>query len=122
MADFLMPRLPAPLKAAPLAWRTAGHFTSDWPASPFDMPEYVLPEKNAAENWEGIADQESIMADRASDHSRRYMLLTTIFASALFFAGISGKIRSQMLDLAVLALGGLTLLAGVVVMLLSPRG
>jgi hypothetical protein len=50
------------------------------------------------------------------------MLFTTIFASALFFAGISGKIRSQMLDLAVLGLGGLTLLAGVVVMLLSPRG
>jgi hypothetical protein len=122
MADFLLARFPEPLKAATLAWRAAGHLTRDGAASPFDMAEYVLPEKSAAENWEGIADQESIMADRASDHSRRYMLFTTIFASALFFAGISGKIRSQVLDLAVLGLGGLTLLAGMVVMLLSPRG
>jgi hypothetical protein len=123
MADFLFTRFPEPLKAATLAWRAAGPLTSlDGPASPFDMPEYVLPEKSAAESWEGIANEESALADSAGEHSKRYMLFTTIFASALFFAGISGKIRSQMLDLAVLGLGGLTLLAGVVVMLLSPRG
>jgi len=37
------------------------------------------------------------------------------------FAGITGKTRSQVLALVVLGLGGLTLLAGVVVMLSSPR-
>ena len=123
MADFLFARFPEPLKAATIAWRAAGPLTRlDGPASPFDMPEYVLPERSAAENSEAIADRESIMADRAGEHSKRYMLFTTIFASALFFAGISGKIRSQVLALAVLGLGGLTLLAGVVIMLLSPRG
>jgi hypothetical protein len=123
MADFLFARFPEPLKAATLTWRAAGPLTRlNGPASPFDMPEYVLPERSAADSWEEIANQESIVANRASEHSNSYLLFTTIFASALFFAGISGKIRSQVLDVAVLGLGGLTLLAGVVVMLLSPRG
>ena len=69
------------------------------------MPEYMLPERTA-ESWEKIANQESVAANRASEHSKRYLLFTTIFASALFFAGISGKIRSQVLDLAVLGLVG----------------
>jgi hypothetical protein len=123
MADFLLTRFPEPLKAATLAWQAAGSLSRhNGPASPFDMPEYVLPERSAAESWERIANQESVVANRASEHSKRYLLFTTIFASALFFAGISGKIRSRALDLAVLGLGGLTLMAGVVVMLLSPRG
>jgi hypothetical protein len=123
MADFLFARFPEPLKAATLAWRAGGPLARlDGPASPFDMPEYVLPERSAAESWEGIANHESVVADSAGEHSKRYMLFTTIFASALFFAGISSKIRSQVLGLVVLGFGGLTLLAGVVVMLLSPRG
>ena len=85
MADFLFARFPEPLKAATLAGGPpALSRASMGQPSPFDMPAYVLPERSAAENWEGIATQESVVADRASEHSKRYLLFTTIFASALF--------------------------------------
>lgn len=121
-ADFLFVRFPEPLKAASSAWWAANPLTnSGAPASPFDMPEYVLPERSDADRWEETSNKESAAADRAGEISSRYLLFTIIFASVLFFAGVGGKFKSQMLDLSVLVLGALTLLTGLVIMLLSPR-
>jgi hypothetical protein len=122
MADFLFVRFPEPLKTAARAWWAANPLTnSGAPASPFDMPEYVLPEKGDADRWEQTSNKESAAADRAGEISSRYLLFTIVFASVLFFAGVGGKFKSQMLDLSVLVLGALTLLTGLVIMLLSPR-
>jgi hypothetical protein len=122
MADFLLVRFPEPLKAAASAWRATNPFTNpEAPASPFDMPEYVLRERSEADRWEEIANRESAAGDTASEIANRYLMFTIIFASVLFFAGISGKFRWQAIDLTVLVLGALTLVTGVVVMLSSPR-
>jgi hypothetical protein len=122
MADFLFVRFPEPLKAAAGAWRATDPLTNaESPASPFDMPEYVLSERIEADRWEEIVRSESVAAENANETANRYLLFTIIYASVLFFAGISGKFRWKAIDLAVLVLGALTLAGGVVVMLWSPR-
>jgi len=48
------------------------------------------------------------------------MMFTIIFASVLFFAGISGKFKWLVIDQAVLVLGAVTRLVGLLVMFRSP--
>jgi hypothetical protein len=122
MADFLFVRFPEPLKSAADAWRATRPFeNSESPGSPFDMPQYMLKEEGEAKRWEKIAEDESAAAEHANETANRYLLFMIIYASVLFFAGISGKFRWTALDLAVLALGALTLLTGVSIMLTAPR-
>lgn len=121
LADFLFARFPEPLKSAAAAWRATQPLTNpDAPATPFDMPEYALPERAEALRWEALAEDEAAAAEEANDISDRYLLFTIIFASVLFFGGISGKFRWQVIDVAVLALGALALLAGLVVVVTTP--
>ena len=122
MADFLFVRFPEPLKTAAGAWRATSPLTNpEAPQSPFDMPEYVLQERIEADRWEGVAQEESARGEHAGEMANRYLLFTIIYASVLFFAGISGKFRWQAMDLTVLVLGAMTLLIGVAVMIASPR-
>jgi hypothetical protein len=121
-ADFLAVRFPEPLKAATDAWRASNPFENpNAPASPFDMPQYVLPEKLEADRWDQVSQDESAAAEHANEMSNRYLLFTIIYASVLFFAGISGKFKWRAIDLTVLALGAVTLIVGIFVMILSPR-
>jgi hypothetical protein len=83
------------------------------------MPEYVLQGRGEADRWERTAQEEVAAAERASGIAKRDVLFTIIFASVLFFAGVSGKFAWRAIDLTVLGLGALTLLAGLV--LASPR-
>jgi hypothetical protein len=121
-ADFLFARFPEPLRTAAVAWRaadSAGAATA--PASPFDIPEYLVQERLDADRWEEVAAREAVAADRANRLANRYLLFTIIYASVLFFAGICGKFRWPVLDVAVLVVGAATLLVAVVLMLSAPR-
>ena len=75
--------------------------------------------------WRSIVGNRShrrvATGERGDYLANRYLLFTIIYASVLFFAGISGKFRWQAVDLTVLMLGALTLLAGVATMIASPR-
>jgi hypothetical protein len=121
LADFLIDRFPEPLKTATVAWQATRPLSNpSAPATPFDMPEYVLPEYAEADRWEATATAESEAANTANEHSDRYLLFTIIFATVLFFGGISGKFRWPIIDVATLVLGVLALAAGVVIMVASP--
>jgi hypothetical protein len=121
LADFLFDRFPEPLKTATVAWRATQPLTNpSAPATPFEMPEYALAENAEAQRWEAISAAESDAAEHANDISDRYLLFTIIFASVLFFGGISGKFRWQVIDVAVLAFGALALLAGLAVLFSTP--
>ena len=121
-ADFLFVRFPEPLKSAATTWRAAHAQNGDEAAnSPFDMPEYSLPERTEADKWEQIAAQEASLAESANDISNRYLLFTIIFASVLFFAGISGKCQWSVIDSVMLILGALTLIGGVTGLIWLPR-
>jgi hypothetical protein len=120
--DFLFARFPEPLKTAADAWREMDPLDNpDAPASPFDMPQYIVPERVEADRWEQTAQEESAAADTASAMSNRYLLFTIVYASVLFLAGISGKFKWPAIDLTVLVLGAVTLLAGVALMIALPR-
>jgi hypothetical protein len=121
LANFLFERFPEPLKTATVAWRATQPLTNPAaPALPFDMPEYVLAEQAEAQRWEATSVAETEAADQAGEIADRYLLFTIIFASVLFFGGISGKFRWQVLDVAVLVLGALTLFAGLAILFSSP--
>jgi hypothetical protein len=121
LTDFLYQRFPPALKTATDAWiATQPLRNPEAPASPFAMPEYQLAEQQEAARWEEEASIQWAQAEDADQISDRYVLLTVIFASVLFFAGIAGKFQSRLIDLAMLALGLFVLLVGLMIALTFP--
>ena len=96
VADYLAARFPEPLKTAFAAWLQTNPATNTVaPSSPFVMPEYVVPEQTAAKAADHRADQ---LFSQALDDNQRgdnYTILTVAFASVLFFAAISGRMKSR---------------------------
>ena len=121
LADFLFARFPEPLKASATAWLATQPLTNpSTPMTPFDMPQYVLPTTGEAARWESSAIDETEAAGKADAISDRYLVFTIIFASVLFFGGISGKFGWQLIDVIVLVLGALVLFIGLVILFRTP--
>lgn len=121
LADFMLARFPEPLKTATVAWQATKPLTNPAaPLTPFQMPEYALPETLEADRWEAVADDEFEAADTAGTISDHYLLFTIVFASVLFFAGVSGKFGWQVIDWTVLLLGTIALLTGLVILFSTP--
>jgi hypothetical protein len=121
LADFLYQRFPPELKAATEAWLALEPLTDPGaPPSPFDMEEYSLPETAESQQMQQLADELFARASAANQTSDNYVLLTVIFASVLFFGGISGKFRAHVIDLTMLAIATLVFLAGVVILFTYP--
>ena len=82
---------------------------------PFEMREYVQPEKEAAKRAEDEAARLMTEARQASTNGDTYILLTVLFASVLFFGGIGGTFQSQRLSTIVFVIAvvlfGVTLFA-----------
>jgi hypothetical protein len=121
LADFLYRRFPPELKTATDAWLAQDPLNNpDAPSSPFKMPEYRLPEEVAAEEMEQLAGEKFAEAGQADERADNYVLLTVIFATVLFFSGISGKFQWRVIDGVVLALGAIVLLGGLVFLVQIP--
>lgn len=121
LADFLYARFPAELKIAADAWiATKPRQNPDAPPSPFAMPEYQLPQNARAAELQAQAEEELQLANAANQVSDRYVLLTVIFASVLFFGGISGKFQSKQVDVAMLTLAAIVFLVGVGILITYP--
>jgi hypothetical protein len=103
LADFLYQRFTPELKTAMDAWLATDPLNNtDAPASPMVMPEYTL---QAYEESDRLMQEAEVLFEQASEEneiSDRYVMLTVIFASVLFFAGISGKFETQLIDLLML--------------------
>ena len=84
------------------------------------MPQFQLPEVEEAQRFEEIAEEYAERAAEADDIANSYILLTVIFASVLFFAGISGKFESRTVDIAVLAFAIMIFLIGLIILLTFP--
>lgn len=121
LADFLYERFPSELKLATDAWLATDPFNDPTaPASPFDMPQYRLPEQDAAEQQDQLAMATFEDAAEADEYADNYVLLTVIFAMVLFFSGIAGKFQWRVIDGAVLGLGIIVLLVGLVMLAQMP--
>jgi hypothetical protein len=121
LADFLTQRFPPELKTAMDAWLATEPLENPQaPASPFAMPQYVLPEGEESDRFAMMADEFFEQASQENENSDQYVLLTVMFASVLFFAGISGKFESQLIDLGMLVFAILLFVVGVVILFTYP--
>jgi hypothetical protein len=75
------------------------------PLTPFAMPQYKLAARAEAERLDAEAEVSAADARRDIQRASNYVLGVVLFASALFFAGISTKLASPRIRVAMLALG-----------------
>ncbi len=120
-ANFLYARFPPELKRAAEAWlKLEPEINPDAPPSPFAMQEYILAQNQESANLSQVADEMFAGATQANQTADNYVLLTVIFATVLFFGGISGKFKSRTVDLVMLILAFVLFTFGLAVMLSFP--
>jgi hypothetical protein len=90
------------------------------PLSPFAMPEYVLAEQQRADDLTRQADAAGVQARINNQRSDNYVLCVVLFATSLFFAGISTKLVSPTSKKVILALGFLVFVGTVIWLLTFP--
>ena len=121
LADFLMARFRPEMQLAVDAWiETQPLINPEAPYSPFDMVEYQSEAQSKADLLLNDVDQYLELASNANERSARYFLLTVIFASVLFFGGISSKFRSIKIQISLLAISSLMFLITVIYVMTFP--
>ena len=122
LAEFLEQRFPEPLATAFPAWiETQPLKNSTAPASPFDMEEYDIPELEGAEAADARADSKFAMALRDNQRGDNYTALTIAFATVLFFAALSGRMRRRRDQWILLVIGIVEFLVLAVVLISFPK-
>jgi hypothetical protein len=121
LAAFYAARFRNEFKPAFRAWLATKPFTNRAaPKTPFAMPQYRLQAAARADRLEAVADAASQGAKDANQHADNYMLAVVLFASSLFFAGISTKLESRTARVALLALGWVLFLGAAIWIATSP--
>jgi hypothetical protein len=121
LAGFYRTRFRDEFKPAFAAWLATKPFTSPAaPRTPFAMPVYRLKASAEAARLESVAAADSERAKSANEHADNYMLAVVLFASSLFFAGISMKVGSFRARAGVLALGCVLFLGTLIWVLTVP--
>jgi hypothetical protein len=106
LARFYRTRFRDEFKPAFAAWLAARPFEdSNAPPTPFAMVRYRLRASTEADRLEETAAAASERAKEANQRADNYMLAVVLFASSLFFAGISSKVATPRARTAVLGLG-----------------
>ncbi len=122
LTDFLAARFPEPLRSTFPAWLDTQPLNNpDAPATPFEMPEYVIPELEASRQADDRADAKFAEALRNNQRGDNYTVLTVAFATVLFFGALSGRMRSARAQWAFLALGCVGFLAAGSLLLFYPK-
>jgi hypothetical protein len=115
LAAFYDKRFRPEFKPAFDAWvATKPRKNPSAPLSPFAMPQYKLAANAAADRLEVKAAAASQRAGAFIRRADDYSLAVVLFASALFFAGISTRLRSSTTRMIVLGLGAALLLGSVI--------
>lgn len=106
LAAFYAARFRPELKKAFTAWLATHPFTDKQaPKTPFAMRQYRLSASARANHSEVVAAADAQAAKSADENANNYMLAVVLFASALFFAGISTKLEIAGMRLSLLAIG-----------------
>lgn len=118
---FVHNLFPDRLKVAFDAWlATEPLRTEGAPSSPFEMDEYVVESRDQAEELEARADGLSGTARQANQRSDNYVLLTVLFASSLFFAGVGSKLNTLQAKYIALGLSLVAVVVGVYYLVVFP--
>jgi hypothetical protein len=95
LAGFYRERFRAEFQPAFAAWLASEPFTNPKaPATPFALPQYGLAAQARADALEKTAAAASQRAKDANARADNFMLAVVLFATTLFFAGISAKLHS----------------------------
>jgi hypothetical protein len=93
LEEFVYNRFRPEMKLAVDAWLKTDPFNNpNAPPHPLKMQEYVVAVEIEAGKQTEMEKQKAARAEEANQNSDRYVLLTVMFASVLFFAGITGTI------------------------------
>jgi hypothetical protein len=121
LAAFYAARFRNEFKPAFRAWLATKPFTSRAaPKTPFAMPQYRLQAASRAHRLESVADAASQGAKDANQHADNYMLAVVLFASSLFFAGLSTKLGTRTARVTLFALGWAMFLGSAIWIATSP--
>ena len=115
LAEFYARRFRPEFQPAVRAWQSTKPLTNpNAPLTPFRMPQYKLAARAQAQQLEAEAETWSAKGRTNVQRATNYVLGVVLFASALFFAGISTKLEAPGLRRALLAFGVVVFLATVV--------
>ena len=106
LADFYEQRFRAEFQPAFQAWLATAPFDDPAaPPSPFAMDEYRLAATEEADQLEATAEASAEEARTNVQRATNYVLGVVLFATSLFFAGISTKLNSTRLRGVILGVG-----------------
>jgi hypothetical protein len=106
LADFYFKRFRKEFTPAVDAWVATRPLKNPAaPETPFAMPQYRLAARAASERLEAQADGFAAQVLRNIQRASNYVLAVVLFASALFFAGMSTKLTTPRLRVVMLAIG-----------------
>ena len=106
LRDFYFKRFRPEFKPAVVAWiATRPLKNPNAPLTPFAMPQYTSKARDDAARLETQADAWAATARRNVQRSTNYVLGVVLFAASLFFAGMSTKLPSRRLCIAMLTIG-----------------
>ena len=115
LAAFYDKRFRPEFKPAFDAWvATKPRKNPSAPLSPFAMPQYKLAATATSDRLEVKAAAASKRAGSFIQRADDYSLAVVLFASSLFFAGISTRLRSQTTRMVILGLGCALFLGSVI--------
>jgi hypothetical protein len=122
LESFYLERFRPGMRAAVDAWLATNPATNpDAPPHPFVLPEYRVDEDSLWAAEESRSEETWRTAREYDERADRYVLLTVVFASVLFFAGISEKFEHYGVRTAVLLMGTALFTGAFAVMLTYPR-
>jgi hypothetical protein len=106
LADFYLNRFRKEFRPAVDAWiATRPLKNAAAPPTPFAMPEYRVQARAEADRLDAQAAAASALVLRNIQRASNYVLGVVLFASALFFAGMSTKLAAPRLRVAMLSIG-----------------
>jgi hypothetical protein len=115
LADFYLARFRPELRPAFDAWQATNPLTNpDAPPTPFAMDQYRLQARADVERLDAEEELATTVVRRNIQRSANYVLAVVLFAVALFFAGMSAKLRGAGPRKALLAVGCLVFLGTLV--------
>ncbi len=121
VSGFLYKRFRDEFLPAVDAWLATGPIGNDEaPKTPFAMEEYVVAEQVKAIELANLADEKAVAARTANQNGDNYVLTMVLFASVLFFAGVSSKLIKWRNRVIVMTFGMIILVAGIVILTTLP--
>ena len=106
LSDFYLTRFRKEFKPAVDAWiATRPLENPNAPPTPFAMPQYTLEAREESERLSAEAEISAAEARRDIQRASNYVLAVVLFATSLFFAGMSVKLAAPRLRVVILLLG-----------------